>query len=174
MPQTQSGHSCPTGGRRSGTRRGHIGQYPAALGPGTQESIIDKQQSKNTELTAKHARSKRSLQSLETSAPHAVTDIIRGYRGDATRVRQHVARVITEQLERYSKEARRRDREPEKKAARQQKRRNPQTPRQRLQEEKARQKLQHAAVDVLIVRHRHGDSHTPAERHLVLQEAATP
>ena len=85
-----------------------------------QESLIDKQQSENTELTAKHARSKRSLQSLETSAPHAVTDIIRGYRGDATRVRQHVARVITEQLERYSKEARRRDREPEKKAARQQ------------------------------------------------------
>ena len=104
MPQTQSGHSCPTGGRRSGTRRGHIGQYPAALGPGTQESLIDKQQSENTELTAKHARSKRSLQSLETSAPHAVTDIIRVYRGDATRVRQHVARVITEQLERYSKE----------------------------------------------------------------------
>ena len=43
----------------------------AALGPGTQESLIDKQQSKNTELTAKHARSKRSLQSPKTSAPHA-------------------------------------------------------------------------------------------------------
>ena len=159
MPQTQTGHSCPTGGRRSGTRRGHIGQYPAALGPGTQESLIDKQQSENTELNAKHARSKRSLQSLETSAPHAVTDIIRGYRGDARRVRQHVARVITEQLE---------GQRAGKKTARQQKRRNPQTPRQRLQEEKARQKLQHAAVDALIVRHRHGDSHKPAERHLVL------
>ena len=103
MPQTQSGHPCPTGGRRSGTRRGHIGQYRSALLHWVQ--VPGKASSKNN--TVKIQEEPRQACKKQTIAPVAgnfsssCTDIIRGYRGDATRVRQHVARVITEQLERH-------------------------------------------------------------------------
>ena len=119
MPQTQSAHSCPTGGRRSGTHPGHIGQHRSALLHWVQEP--GKASSINNRVKIQDGpRQACKKQTIAPVARNVSSSCRRGYHtwiysGNATRVRQHAARVITKKLERYGKEARRRDREPQKK-----------------------------------------------------------